>query len=797
MSSPSRRRPFYFFASSAEAPRARRGADLVALLGALALLAISIADHNSPSASSVHLTEALTHLPAFASEIGREVIIIGSGLAIAIAVAACVGHRWALARDMAIATVAAFLLAVVVGRVVTGQWPQVGTIRDVAGAHDYPVVRIAVLTAVISAAMPYLSRPWRWASRALILCAGLAAIVLQAGALADVLGAVAVGWAVAAGLHLVVGSPGGTPTLERVRDALGQLGVQVGALEAAGQRDSGVTAYRAVADDGRRLVVQVAGRDAHDAQLAARLWRSLWRRDSEARLSFTRLQMVEHEALMMLLADRVGVRVPELVAVGETRPKDALIVLVDAGEPLAMPPDPPVTNAQVADLWEQLLRAHEANLVHRAIDVSSVLVGPDGAVVLTGWRSAVPTSDASERAGDVAAMLATTALLVGVDTAFDVARSACGDQRMLEALPYLQAAAFGGRLREHVKESGIDLGDLRSRAADGLGAEPPAVVRLQRVSIGSILMALLVGIAVVSLLSWIGNVGLKTLLESIADADGAWVLLALVVGQGQFLAGAVSVVGSVPTRIPYGPTVLEQMAIAFVKLAVPSSAARVVTNVRYLQFQGVPRITAFGAGGLDSIALFLVQIVVLIFLVTTDIVGLDSGALLDITVQPGDVAWRQIVLAGVVVVCAVASLLMIRRIRNRFRALAREAGEGTRRLVDVLRSWQQLARLVGGNFASELVLAFTLWLVCRAYGVDLPLATLLAIHVGVSLINGFVPVPGGIGVWETLLSTGLVAAGVSEVDALAIAITWRVVTFYLPPIWGAYAMRWLAHHGYL
>jgi uncharacterized membrane protein YbhN (UPF0104 family) len=47
------------------------------------------------------------------------------------------------------------------------------------------------------------------------------------------------------------------------------------------------------------------------------------------------------------------------------------------------------------------------------------------------------------------------------------------------------------------------------------------------------------------------------------------------------------------------------------------------------------------------------------------------------------------------------------------------------------------------------------------------------------------------------LSLGLIAAGVPEADALAIALSYRAVTFYLPPIWGAAALQWLRRHEYL
>jgi uncharacterized membrane protein YbhN (UPF0104 family) len=39
--------------------------------------------------------------------------------------------------------------------------------------------------------------------------------------------------------------------------------------------------------------------------------------------------------------------------------------------------------------------------------------------------------------------------------------------------------------------------------------------------------------------------------------------------------------------------------------------------------------------------------------------------------------------------------------------------------------------------------------------------------------------------------------GVDESTAFAIALTQRLCTFYLPPIWGYLSLRWLTRKGYL
>ena len=78
-----------------------------------------------------------------------------------------------------------------------------------------------------------------------------------------------------------------------------------------------------------------------------------------------------------------------------------------------------------------------------------------------------------------------------------------------------------------------------------------------------------------------------------------------------------------------------------------------------------------------------------------------------------------------------------------------------------------------------------------------PLGTLLVINVCVSLFAGLMPVPGGIGVTEGALITGLTAAGVDQATAFAVTIVYRMITFYLPPIWGAACFHRLERAGML
>ena len=84
-----------------------------------------------------------------------------------------------------------------------------------------------------------------------------------------------------------------------------------------------------------------------------------------------------------------------------------------------------------------------------------------------------------------------------------------------------------------------------------------------------------------------------------------------------------------------------------------------------------------------------------------------------------------------------------------------------------LRSPRRLLLLFGGNLVSILLFSATLGLFVVALGTSCPSADLVVTTISVSLLAGLLPVPGGIGVVESGLTFGLVAAGMPEAPAFA------------------------------
>jgi len=102
-----------------------------------------------------------------------------------------------------------------------------------------------------------------------------------------------------------------------------------------------------------------------------------------------------------------------------------------------------------------------------------------------------------------------------------------------------------------------------------------------------------------------------------------------------------------------------------------------------------------------------------------------------------------------------------------------------------------------GNFVGQLIQAAILGVCLYAFGDTAHMSQLILINTGVSLFAGLMPVPGGMGVAEAGYTAGLQAIGIDSAVAMSTAIAFRLVTFYLPPFWGSYGMRWLRKRQYV
>ena len=153
---------------------------------AIVLMALVIAHEGDENTSEDSLFQLVNGLPDALAPFFELLYRFGALWALGlVVVAALVARRWRLARDMAIAGVAAWFLARLIGVIVVGNSSVMDGI-DYASRFDetpsFPVVRLAVIVAVIAVASPYLTRPMRRIGQLLILLLAFAALYLGTGA---------------------------------------------------------------------------------------------------------------------------------------------------------------------------------------------------------------------------------------------------------------------------------------------------------------------------------------------------------------------------------------------------------------------------------------------------------------------------------------------------------------------------------------------------------------------------------------------------------------------------------------
>jgi uncharacterized membrane protein YbhN (UPF0104 family) len=263
----------------------------------------------------------------------------------------------------------------------------------------------------------------------------------------------------------------------------------------------------------------------------------------------------------------------------------------------------------------------------------------------------------------------------------------------------------------------------------------------------------------------------------------------LLLAQSTFVASGISVRGAVATPLPLLPCVVLQSAIKFINLTVPSSAGRIGMNLRFLQRMGVPLPEAVASGAVDDASETIVQAALFLAVLPIVHVHLDTSRF-----HGAGPNIRLVAALAATLVIGGAVIFAVPRFRAKVVPPIRSALSGLWRVAS---DREKRLELFGGNIGSELLYALALGATCLAYGVHLNLAQLVFVNTAASVLSSLVPVPGGIGAAEASLSAGLIAMGVDESAAFAIAITQRLCTFYLPPVWGYVSLRWLTRKGYL
>lgn len=595
-------------------------------------------------------------------------------------------------------------------------------------------------------------------------------------------------------MRLALGSPLGLPAPGEVAAAVGDLGMEVREVTPVRRQVWGVARYTCADTEGRRLNLSVYGRDAADAQVLAKAWRALFYRDSGPTLAVTRVQQVEHEAYLTLLAARTGALVPEVLAAAPAgSSRDAVLATVPPeGLRLVDVEGASVSDGAVDDILANVVRLRRGGIAHGAISTETIVVGPSGSSGLVDFRRASAHAPQARLDQDMASALAAVATAVGVERTVASARRVLPSEVIASSLPHLQVAALDPVTSRAIRVKRSMLTDLRNQAASAVGIEPPELAEPRRVSWASLIFVLGTLIGGWALIGVLVNV--SSSFDTIVGAQWGWVIGVFLLAQSVFVVSAVADVGSIAGPIVFSRAVALEFSNSFTALAAGTLGA-LTTRVRFFQKQGYPATLAVSSGALISTASWVVK-------GTLFLVALPFGlSAIDFSKHPSGGSSHLVWLVIVIVIAAgligglVLAIPRLRRLaRDKLRPRWDDVAANMRQLAGQPR---KIVQIIGGCVGAQLLVALALGASLHAFGQHLSIATILIVLTLSSMVGGVSPTPGGMGVVEAGMIYLLTAAGISQNDAVAAVFVQRLFTAYLPPIWGWFTLAWMRRREYV
>jgi uncharacterized membrane protein YbhN (UPF0104 family)/membrane-associated phospholipid phosphatase/tRNA A-37 threonylcarbamoyl transferase component Bud32 len=754
----------------------RHPGDIVALivaLGSFAALAL-FASGNTLGSLERDLFRVVNDLPAWLSPPLTAVMQLGAlAAAPAAGAVALIFRRWRRGRDMVLGGVSAYLLALAAKSLV-GRGRPAAFLTDlvIRGNHPglgFPSGHVAVAAAIAAGLSPYVRRPVRrllWVGVGLV---GFARMFVGAHLPVDIVGGWLLGWAVGSTVRLVFGTPGWTLATPAAIAGLDAAGVQASSLTQLSEDARGSVPFQVQVADGTSYFAKGLGREQRNADWLFKLWRFLAFRNLEDESPFaTTKHQIEHEAYMMMLAGRAGVRTPGLVTVAGLGSDAYLLVQEHIDGTTLDRLEPALIDDDLLDgIWGQVAVMHRALIAHRDLRLANILLGVDDKPWIIDFGFAEAASGERPRARDAAELVVSMALKVGPQRAVASAVKGLDRETLERAAGFLQPLALTAATRKNLRSAHGLLPETRTLLAAALDTEQPAAERLLRVKPGTIVVLAALGFAVHLLLPQVGE--LRQTIHAVTHSKPGWLLLGLVGSVITYHGAALSLTGASPVTLAFGRTLAVSLASSFVNRIAPASLGRAGLNVRYLERAGATRAAAVGAELLNSASGLSVHVLALA--ITGAFVGRSGLPRVHLPA-------RWILLVGVVAVALAFGLAFgISRLR---RPLVRQLKEAAGGLVRVARQPRRFAALILG--AATVTSGYILALVAslHAFGSTTPVITTAFVYLGGSAIAAAGPTPGQIGTMEAALVAGLIAVGEPTGSAVAGVLGFRLLTFWLP-----------------
>ncbi|MGB3409804.1 MAG: lysylphosphatidylglycerol synthase transmembrane domain-containing protein [Microthrixaceae bacterium] len=593
------------------------------------------------------------------------------------------------------------------------------------------------------------------------------------------------GQAVGSAVAVVFGTASRQITESELIAAFERSNLPVGDLEPHGGDARGSQPWTARLATGTEVFIKVEAIDELRADQLFRIWRRLRLKDpADERAPSSVRRSAEHEAFVSQRAAVAGVRTPSVVGMGVLPDDRGVFTVFEALAAETLEDLPEVSDTALRSAWSQIQVLRRSGIAHRDLRAANLMCLKDEVWIIDFGFSEIAASDELlDR--DIAEFLASSAVLVGVDRAVDVAVAVLGADTIAGAIPWLQASAVCAATRAALTKS--DFVDLRERVRAAAGISAPELPQLNRVTWKGVAITLALGIAIWTLLPQLTS-GIDW--AAAFDAQRGWIVAALLASIATYVGAAISTRAAVLGQVPMPTTVLAQLASSFTNRVTPAKVGGVALNVRYLTKQGVDGSAAATGVGVSTAAGTVVHLTItLVIVLWAGNVGFPK-----VSTPP---AWVLGVLAavGLAVVVAAAKVSFLRSWCDR--KIVPPLKRAYQSLLDLLHSPFHLIMVFGGSAMVTLANLLAFYFSLQAFDISVAFATVGVVYLAGSAVASAAPTPGGLGATEAALVGGLSVLGVAQNEAIPAVLLFRLATFWVPILPGWIALTVLQRKGSL
>ena len=487
---------------------------------------------------------------------------------------------------------------------------------------------------------------------------------------------------------------------------------------------------------------------------------------------------VEHEALLLLLARAGGVNCPALKVLTTLPDGSMALAMQDVGGRRLDTLAPEEIDANLLDaVWREVALLHRARLAHRSLRAANILLNDARPVIIDMGFGAESTSPRLQ-AIDRAELLASLGTIVGADAVIASAARVLGPGDLAAAVPFLQPLALSAATRKQASKS--LLRDLRAGIAAATGEEPAPLERLVRVRPRTVFTIVALTGAFYILLPQLANVGDS--FRALRHANWVWLIACVAMSVLTYVASAIGMAGGVPEHLPFVPNLETQLASSFVNRVTPANVGGMALGVRFMQKAGIEPAEAVTGMGLNVVAGAIVHIGLLFVFLAWAGQGNSSGFTI-----PHNSKVLVIVAVVLAVLGIVAATHKGRRLMRQH--VIRHVKTSISSIVTLSRSPAKLVALFGGSLGVTLAYIAALAAAVAAFHGGLSFADVGAVYLGSSIIAAAAPTPGGLGAMEAALVAGFTGVGMDSGVAVAVVLSYRLATYWLPVLPG-----WIAFH---